>query len=183
MEVKICSVALFQRSSDPFRGFISLSGDAHEERYIRAHVMKDYLRQKRKSSKPGDTSPAASKLSDHLIQYRSDALTSTSAPAPRKMRVVMLKDRQGLRDVVSPRSLADSILCDFPSPINTSPPGTLALLEYYHHSFSDNSLAANLERKWMSVAISDPAMSHATLCLVALQKAQTCRGPQANAYF
>ena len=35
----------------------------------------------------------------------------------------------------------------------------------------------------MSVAISDPAMSHATLCLVALQKAQTCRGPQANAYF
>ena len=64
------SVVPFQRSSDPFRGLISLSGDAHEERYIRAHVIKDYLRQKRKSSKPGDTSPAASKLSDHLIQYR-----------------------------------------------------------------------------------------------------------------
>ena len=71
VEARICSVALSQRSSDPFRGFISLSGDAHEGRYITDHVvMKDYLRQKRKSSKPGDMSPAASKLSDHLIQYR-----------------------------------------------------------------------------------------------------------------
>ena len=175
--------------------------DAQEERYIRAHVMKDYLRQKRKSSKPGDTSPATSKLSDHLNQFRlptrgkrkrsrggreedgSDERTSTSASAPTKMRAIMPKGHRSSRDVVSPVSLANSILCSFPSPMYTSPPGTLALLEYYYRSFWDNSLAVNPEGKWMSVAISDPAMFHATLCLVALHKIQTYGGPQANAYF
>ena len=41
----------------------------------------------------------------------------------------------------------------------------------------------NLEGEKVPVAISDPTMFHATLCLVALHKAQTCRGPQANAHF
>lgn len=95
----------------------------------------------------------------------------------------MPKDHRGSRDVASPVSLAKSILCSFPSPVYTSSLGTLALLEYYYHSFWDNSLAVNPEGKWMSVAISDPAIFHATLCLVALHKVQTYGGPHANSYF
>ena len=175
--------------------------NAEEERRIRAHVMKDYLQQKTKSSKPRNTSPAVSKLSDHLLQFRlplrgektrsrrvikevsSDERTSTSASAPTKMRAIMPKDQLSLRDIISARSLANNVLCKIPSPINTSTPGTLALVDYYHSAFWDNSLAVNPEGRWMSVAVSDPAMFHATLCVVALHKVQTRGGQQANSYF
>lgn len=59
----------------------------------------------------------------------------------------------------------------------------MTLLEYYHTSFWANSLAVNPEGKWMSVALSDPAMLHATLCLVALHKFQTHGIPLANSYY
>ena len=169
--------------------------DAQEENSIRAHVMKDNLQQKLKSSKPRSTSPAVAKLSDHLIQFRllsgkqkgshrgtKEAISDKRSSPPSKMRAIMPKDPQILHDVVSAGSLADRILCDFPSPINSTP-GTSALLEYYHHSFWDNSLAVNPEGIWMSVAIADPAMFHATLCLVALHKFQTRGMPQASSYF
>lgn len=173
--------------------------DAQEERHIRAHVMKDYLQQKHKPSKLENTSPTVTKLSDHLVQFRlpsrgkqkrlrggtkevsSDERTSTSASAPTKMIAILPKDQQSLR-IVSPRSFANSILCNFPCPIDTATPGILALLEYYYHSFWDNSLAVNPEGKWMSTAISDPAMFHASLCLFALHKFQTRGGPQTNSY-
>ena len=175
--------------------------DAQEERFIRAHVMKDFLQQKLKSSKPRSTPPAVSKLSDHLIQFRlvsrvkqkgsshgtkkviSDKGTLTSISTPTKMREIMPKGPQSLHDVVSAWSLANSIQCNYPSPINVSTPGTLALVEYYYHSFWDNSLACNPEGIWMSVAISDPVIFHATLCLVALHKSQTRGGPQTSSYF
>lgn len=173
--------------------------DAKEEKSIRVHVMKDYLQQKAQSSKPGNTSPAMSKLSDHQNQFRlpsggkrkgsrrgtkevsSDERTSTSALT--KMRAIAPKDHQSLRHVVLSSSLANKTLANFPSPTNTSSPGTIALLEYYYSSFWDNSLAVNPEGRWMSVAASDPAMFHATLCLVALHKVQTREEPQAKSYF
>ena len=179
--------------------------NAEEERSIRAHVMNDYLQRKVKSSKPDITSPAVSTLSDHLGRFRlpkrgkrkrssrgtkeggaderTSTSTSASASAPTKMIAIMPKDHQSLRDVVSARSLANKVLCIVPSPINKLTPETLALLEYYHTSFWENSLAVNPEGKWISVAISDPAMFHATLCRVALHKVQTRGGPQANSYF
>ena len=175
--------------------------DAQDERFIRAHVMNDYLQQKLKSSKPRSTLPTVSKLSDHLSQFRllsrgkqkishretkkaiSDERTLTSISAPTKMRAITPKDPQSLRDVVSAWSLANSVQCNFPSPINVSTPGTLALVEYYYHSFWENSLAVNPEGIWMSVAISDPVIFHATLCRVALHKFQTRGGPQASSYF
>lgn len=173
--------------------------DAQEESHIRAHVMKDYLQQKHKPSKLGNTLPAVTKLSDHLVQFRlpsrgkrkrlrgrikgasSEEHTSTSGLTPTKMVAILPKDQHNLR-VVSPRSFANSILSNFPSHINTSSPGIFALLEYYYYSFWDNSLAVNPEGKWMSTAISDPATFHASLCLFALHKVQTRGGPQTNFY-
>ena len=168
--------------------------DAKEDTSIRAHVMKDYLQQRVQSSKPGNTSPAVSKLSDHLNQFRlplggkrkgsrRGTNERTSASALTKTRVIMPKDHQSLRDVVFSSSLANNMLSNIPSPINTSTPGIMALLEYYHSSFWDNSLAVNPEGRWMSVAASDPAMFHATLCLVALHKVQTHGEPEAKSYF
>ena len=175
---------------------------AAEDRSIRAHVMKDYLQQKGKPSKPGKASLAASKLSDHLIQFRLpmrdkrkvsrrgakevllDERTSASSSTSTKMRLIMSEEHKSLREVVSAKSLGSNKFCSIPSPIDTSTPGTLALMEYYHTSYWDNSLAVNPEGKWMSVAISDPAMFHATLCIVALHKVQTRGGPpQSNSYF
>ena len=173
--------------------------DAKEEKSIRAHVMKDYLRQSVRFSKPGNTAPAVSKLSDHLNHFRlplggkrkgsrrgtkdvgSDGRTLASART--KTRAIMPKDHESLRDVVLSRSLANKTLSNFPSPISISTPGTIALLEYYHCSFWDNSLAVNPEGKWMAVAASDPAMFHATLCLVALHKVQTSGEPRTRSYF
>ena len=175
--------------------------NAEEDRSIRAHVMNDYLQHKVKSLRPSNTSSTVSKLSDHLLQFRLplratrkrsrrgtkevglDGRTSTSESAPKKVRAIMPKDHQSLRDVVSARSLTDKTLCNIPLPIDTSTPSTPMLLEYYHSSFWENSLAVNPEGKWMSLAVSDPAMFHATLCRVALHKFQTRGGPQANSYF
>ena len=170
--------------------------DAQQERFIRAHVMHDYLQQKFKSSKPRNASSTVSKLSDHLIQFRTlskekqkrsrrgtkEVISDERTSAPTKMRAIMPKDPQSLRDVVSATSLTNSILGNFPSPIKSTP-GTSALLEYYHHSFWENSFAVNPEGTWMSVAITDPAVFHATLCRVALHKFQTRGGPQASSYF
>ena len=174
---------------------------AEQESSIRSHVMKDYLQQKIKSSKHGNTLPAVSKLSDHLIQFRldsrgkrkrssreteevsSDKRTSTSASGPIKTRTIMPKGHQPLRDVMSARSLAKNTLSKISSQIDTSTPEALGLLEYYHHSFWDNSLAVNPEGQWMSVAASDAVTFHATLCIVALHKVQTRGGPQTNSYF
>ena len=175
--------------------------DVKDERSIRAHVMKDYLQQKLKPSKPRDTPHAVPKLSDHLTQFRlsvpggkkrsgpaakkarSEEHAPRSVAAPLKMRPIIPKDAQNLHETVLARPLADDVLFNIPSPISTSTPGTSALLEYYHTSYWDNSVAVNPEGKWISVAISDAAMLHATLCLVALHKFQTRGEPLANSYF
>lgn len=170
--------------------------DPQEDRFIRAHVMNDYLQQKLKSSEPRNVSSDVPKLSDHLIRFRlhsegkkrrsgrrdEEVISDERTSALTKMRAIVPKEDQTLRDVVSARSLVSSILCNFPSPISSTP-GTSTLLEYYHHSFWENSLAVNPEGMWMSVAISDPAVFHATLCLVALHKSQTRGGLQASSYF
>lgn len=170
--------------------------DAREGRCIRAHVMKHYLQQKLKSSKPRSTSSAVSTLSDHVIQFRlvsqgepkasrrgtkeviSDERTST----PKRTRAIVPKDHQTSRDVVSAGSLAKSVLCSFPSSTN-SMAGTSALIEYYHHGFWENSIAVNPEGTMMPMALSDPVILHATLCRVALHKLQTRGGPLTSSYF
>ena len=187
---------------NPLRGHFPVR-KAEDERSIRAHVMRDYRRQKKRAVEPIHSSPADSKLSDHLIQFRVplrgkrkvsrrgtneaslDEYTSTSASSPRKTRALMPKDQQqSLRKVVLSRSIVHNALYNNLSPFNTSTPEASALLHYYYHSYWDNSLAVNPEGQWMCVAASDPAMFHATLCIVALHKAQTRGGgPQANSYF
>ena len=95
----------------------------------------------------------------------------------------MPKARQNLCEGVFARSLVNDILYNVHSPIETTTPGTLDLLEFYHTSFWDNSSAVNPEGQWQSVALSDPAVLHETLCLVAQHKTQTWGGLEAKSYF
>ena len=177
--------------------------DAEAESSIRSHVMKDYIQQKHRPSKPRNSSQAAPNLSDHLTQFRLpaapnregsrqrtkkvkiDERTSDSSSRPPKRRAIIPKARGNLQDIdnVSAISLADSLPFNIPSPINLSVLGTSALLEYYHTSYWDNSLAVNPEGQWIAVAISDAAILHATLSLVSLRKCQTHEEPLADSYF
>ena len=170
--------------------------DAQEERKIRTHVMKHYLQQKLKSSKPRSTSAAVSRLSDHVIQFRlvsqgnqkasrrgtKEVISDERNSTPTKTRAIIPKDPQTSRDVVSVEPLAKSVLCNSPSPTHSTP-GTSALIEYYHHGFWENSLAVNPEGTMMPMALSDPVIFHATLCRVALHKLQTRGGPTESSFF
>ena len=163
---------------------------AEEERKVRAHVMKDHLQQKAKPAKYLTPSPAPSNLSEHLTRFRLPSrqdqkrsrrgVKEVSVSVERKMPAIRPKAHQNLRGVVLAEPRANDIFRNVPSPIDTSTLDTSALLEYYHTSFWDNSLSCNPEGQWLSVAFSDAAILHATLCLVALHKG---RGRESNSYF
>lgn len=161
-------------------------GSTEEARHVRSHVMKDYLRRQHDAPK-GRFAQTTSILSDHVGRFRVNLkppsvgerqpsdMRRKRTPSPRKKpptRLLVPKD---------PRIVEDPVAMSLP--IDLSTPGTMTLLEYYHTSFWANSLAVNPEGKWMSVALSDPAMLHATLCLVALHKFQTNGIPLGNSYF
>lgn len=97
---------------------------------------------------------------------------STSASSSVEPRRIMPKPHQSIDELVLARSLADNMNHSFSLHISTPTPGTSALLEYYNTSYWDNSLANNPEGVWLSIASSNPAMFHSTLCVVALQKTQ-----------
>ena len=168
--------------------------NAMEEKNIRAHVMRHYLQHRSVATKSPLIPPAVSNFSDHMIRFpllsrrgrkRPSAKfkRTTSATTQKAKRVIQPRCIQDLQEAVLAKSLEDGVFGSLPSPIDTSRTDTSALLEYYHTSFWDNSLAVNPEGQWLSVAISDPAMLHATLCLVALHKLQTHGGGDATSYF
>lgn len=162
-------------------------GITEDERVIKTHVTRSNVRQSSNSGNPRSTPPSPVKISDHLNRFRlaarkgpkrvrrskrvnSDRLDSTTGTPQR--RPILPKDPQILSQITLAGSLADHRLACHPLPIDISTPGTLSLLEYYHTSFWDNSIANNPEGKWMTVATRHPALLHATLCVVALHKVQ-----------
>ena len=162
-------------------------GIPEDERVITTHVTRSNVRQSSDPGNPRDTSRSPAKFSDHLNRFRlvarkgpkrvrrservsSDRLDSTTGTPQR--RPILPKGPQILSQITLARSLADHRLHSRPLPIDISTPGTLSLLEYYHTSFWDNSIANNPEGKWMTVATCHPALLHATLCVVALHKVQ-----------
>ena len=157
-----------------------------EARHVRSHVMKDYLRrqhdtQRRKSSPPVST------LSAHIGRFRLSSRPARdgakqSGESRRNAPSHKVKTTTRILVPKDPRlQIGDPL--SMPLPIDTTTPGTMTLLEYYHTAFWSNSLAVNPEGRWLSVALSDPATLHATLCLVSLHKFQTKREPLTNSYF
>ena len=169
---------------------------SHDEASIRAHVMKDYLRQKTHPNESTKSPPTVSDLSGHVLRFR---LSTPSKERPRRrgvkdadlkatrQRLHVLapkgREQEGVEELVPARPLWNDLLYSVRPPIDVSIPGTGCLLDYYHHSYWDNSLAVNPEGQWMTVAISDPLMLHATLALVAQHKIQNHAGREMKTYF
>ena len=161
--------------------------DAKEGRSIKAHVMKEYWRQKTQPPKSRNPPAAALQLSDHVTRFRLHSRQRSQKQSRSKVtpvKPIRPKAHQTSFEVALTRPLTQEPLRNvLPLPISTSRPDTLALFEHYHTSYWDNSLAVNPEGKWMSTALSDAAMLHATLALVALHRIQTCGLPRADLYF
>ena len=152
--------------------------NAKEEKNIKAHVMKDYFRQKTQPTRPRKSPAAALQLSDHVTRFRLPSRQKSQKRSCSKvtpLKPIRSKAHQDSQELALTVPLAKEPLRNVPPlPINNaSRPDTLALLEHYHTLYWDNSLAVNPEGKWMSTALSDGAMLHATLALVALHRIQT----------
>ena len=162
--------------------------NAKEERSIKAHVMKDYFRQKTQPTKPHNIPTAALQLSDHVTRFRLPRQQRSRKQSCSKvtlLRRIRSKAHQKPPEPALTVPLAKEPLRNLPPlPINNaSRPDTLALLEHYWTLYWDNSLALNPEGKWMSTALADGAMLHATLALVALHRIQTCGVARTDLYF
>ncbi|KIW47688.1 uncharacterized protein PV06_00357 [Exophiala oligosperma] len=181
------------------RSASSTSPDPKQRKSLRSFVMQDYLRQKNDPNWHFAPAKVDTQISSHIYRFRSSRPASSSSPdrkrtakarRPREAHAASRQPRRLLpagaqstqtgqskvRDVVqSPRSHSRLHDLDMLDPFQTlsidlSDPDTVDLLQYYHSSFWANSYACNPEGRWISIALMDPAIIHATLCLVAIHR-------------
>ncbi|KIV85849.1 hypothetical protein PV11_01503 [Exophiala sideris] len=173
----------------------SPSADAEQRKSLRSFVMRDYLRQKNDPSWEFAPAKVDSRMDSHISRFRSAKPASKSRPRRRNKvsrHVHTRSSTNSARRLVPAQSeLRESVLepmdtgrsakvspihdLDMLDPFQTldielSTSQTQSLLQYYHTSFWANSHACNPEGRWMSVALMDPAIIHATLSLVAIHR-------------
>ncbi|KAJ9610039.1 hypothetical protein H2200_006369 [Cladophialophora chaetospira] len=174
--------------------FVEVSGnksqqniDKKERSSVRAFVMRDYLRQKSDPAWSFTPAKVADHMTSHISRFRSTR--PPSAARPRRRKIATTRDRRSEDRMSSQRPLvpAPAEMDDRSSTISSphdldslDPYGTLdidlsdsdtqSLLQYYQTTFWANSYACNPEARWMSVALMDPAIIHATLSLVAIHR-------------
>ncbi|KIW17041.1 hypothetical protein PV08_04232 [Exophiala spinifera] len=174
------------------------SPDAKQRKSLRSFVMQDYLRQKNDPEWHFAPAKVDAHISSHIYRFRTSRPASSTvsrkrptkgrrvqdntAP-PRKPRKLLPADSQTTEvaaseipdESQSPRSRSHLHDLDMLDPFHTlsvdfSDSKTVDLLQYYHSSFWANSYACNPEGRWISIALMDPAIIHATLCLVAIHR-------------
>lgn len=158
--------------------------DPKQRKAVRSAVMKDFLRQLNEPQLP--KGPAiADEMSKHISRFRTpkktswkDAKSQTSLTSSSK-RLRALKPvsyppedvshsfRSSTADIFQQKNLPMSL------PVDGADSDTMQLLEYYHTGFWENSFAGNPEGVWLSIALSDAALFHANLCLVAQHRRVT----------
>ncbi|KIW32435.1 uncharacterized protein PV07_03984 [Cladophialophora immunda] len=174
--------------------FVAVSGqkshpttDKKERSSVRAFVMRDYLRQKSDPTSKFTPANVGERMTSHISRFRSTRPSSTVKP--RKRRTVATRDRGSGGKPRSQRTLVPALPASNEERSRNSrlhdldaldPFGTLdvdlkesqtqSLLQYYQTSFWANSFACNPEARWISVALMDPAIIHATLSLVAIHR-------------
>lgn len=181
--------------------------DEKERRSLRAFVMRDYLRQKNDPHWKFAPANVAGRMDSHISRFRSTRPTTTTIK-PRKRTKKAPKGRESTTSVRRPRPLVPAPVApgkslgplnkpskqshlhdlDVLDPFQTfkvdlSHSDDLILLQYYHTSFWANSYACNPEGRWLSVALMDPAIIHATLSLVAIHRRDCFSIDLSKAYF
>ncbi|KIW95674.1 uncharacterized protein Z519_04259 [Cladophialophora bantiana CBS 173.52] len=173
--------------------FVTVSGqkshpttDKKERSSVRAFVMRDYLRQKSDPTSKFTPANVGDRITPHISRFRSTR--PSSAMKPRKRRMVATHDHSSAkprsqrllipafpssndeRSVVSRLHDLDALDPFGTLNVDLAEPQTQSLLQYYQTSFWANSFACNPEARWISVALMDPAIIHATLSLVAIHR-------------
>ncbi|KAI1627597.1 hypothetical protein EDD37DRAFT_267506 [Exophiala viscosa] len=171
------------------------SADAKQRKSLRAFVMRDYLRQKNDPSWEFAPAKVDSRMDSHISRFRSAKPASTPKPKRRNRELRRVhthpSTHRARRLGPAPPGTNESVPgpleaehssrispihdLDMLDPFQTlqvdlSTPETQSLLQYYRTSFWANSYACNPEGRWMSVALMDPAIIHATLSLVAIHR-------------
>lgn len=165
----------------------SLNSDDH--RPLRSLVMQGYLRQRNDPKWHFSPASISEDIRTHVSRFRTTRKSSNFKP---KHRTKRRRSEVVRNHLTKPRSLASAAPTsslehtysppvtpvhdlDMVDPFQTlsvdlSESETLNLLQYYHVSFWANSYACNPEGRWLSTALMDPAMLHATLSLVAIHR-------------
>ena len=162
--------------------------DRKERSSVRAFVMRDYLRQKSDPTWIFTPAKVADRMTSHISRFRSARPSVTTKPRNRK--IAATRDRKSAARPRAQRPLVPARTNDTDDRSSTSSPlhdldmldpfGTLKvdlsqpetqnLLQYYQSAFWANSFACNPEARWISIALTDPAVIHATLSLVAVHR-------------
>ncbi|EXJ58316.1 hypothetical protein A1O7_05741 [Cladophialophora yegresii CBS 114405] len=176
------------------------SSDKKERSSVRAFVMRDYLRQKSDPTWSFTPAKVGDQMRSHLSRFRTS--WSASAARPRKRKIATAWQRGSEERSRTPRPLipAPGVADDRSSTrsslhdldmtdpfctleVDLSDSDTQNLLQYYQTAFWANSYACNPEAKWISVALMDPAIIHATLSLVAIHRRDCFSVDLSNVYF
>ena len=178
--------------------FIALTGsaiygkhDPEQRRTIRSAVMKDYLRQ---STEPQQPKGAAVKddIRNHIGRFRSSqkrkvrhgTIADVHQPSSRTFRRLKPIERDKSITDSSALITAGSIeSLPMTLPIESPNSETMDLLEYYHVSFWENSFAGNPEGIWLSITLSDAALFHANMCLVAQHRRASRNSFNSSIYY
>lgn len=170
---------------------------------VRAFVMRDYLRQKNNPSWKFAPATVSNRMDSHISRFRSSRPSSAVRVKKRKStgrreRGVRQRPKQQRLLIPAPSDLyfhldqtkTDSQLHDLDSidafnilTVDLSNSETQSLLQYYQTTFWANSYACNPEGRWISVALMDPAIIHATLSLVAIHRRDLFSVDLSNVYF
>ena len=147
--------------------------------------MKDFVRQ---ASNPEVSRGPAIKdsMEKHISRFRFAMQDSTKSNSPKSLRASKLQSYRPLRPIPKEDSSdAESSLPYIPLvespqkglplalPIDSADNNTMAILEYYHTGFWGNAFAGNPEGIWLAITLSDPALFHANVCLVAQHRRLT----------
>ena len=203
----LCSSSMAPLTSlDRELRFVAVSGqksrtgaDKGERRSVRAFVMRDYLRNKNDPNWNFTPAKVTDRMTSHISRFRSSR--PESATTPRKRKTATTRG-QRVESSSSQRLLipATGAMADQSSTVSSphdldmmDPFGTLAvdvgdadtrdLLQYYQTTFWANSYACNPEAQWISVALMDPAIIHATLSLVAIHRRDCFSFDLSKVYF
>lgn len=171
-----------------------------ERSSVRAFVMRDYLRQKNDPTWKFTPAKVDDHIASHISRFRSTKTSSTARPKKRK--ITTTRDRRleekprTQRPLVPAPSVSDDQSVAYSSPhdldsldpfgtleVDLTDPDSQSLLQYYQTAFWANSYACNPEARWISVALMDPAIIHATLSLVAIHRRDCFSIDLSNIYF